>query len=64
MENNLKWIKVLMMFEKTLGVARKLRHALGAPQRRICDSPNTKLFLLWKICDKRGRGVEKVVFFA
>jgi len=45
-----------------LGVVRKLRHALGEGGRRICDSPNTKIFFLWKIYDKGKRGFEKVVF--
>jgi len=48
-----------------LGVVRKLRHALGGEGgRRICDSPNTKFFFLWKICDKGGgRGGQKIYFF-
>jgi len=39
------------------GVVRKLRHALGEEGGwRICDGPNTKVFVVWKICDKREGG--------
>jgi len=44
-----------------LGVVRKLRHAFSMEGGiRICDSPNTKFFFLWKICDKGEGGVEGV----
>jgi hypothetical protein len=32
----------------------------GEGGQGICDSPNSKYMILWKICDKGGGGVEKV----
>jgi len=37
------------------GVVHKLRHTLGGGVEEFM------IFFLWKICDKEGRGVEKVV---
>jgi len=48
---------------KRYGVVHKLRHALGGRRGwRISDSLNAIFF--WKFCNKGGRGVRKVVFYA
>jgi len=53
-ENNLLVVRILKVHRGRSQITSRLR------EEKLCDSPNTRNFFLWKIFQKKG-GVKKVI---